>query len=69
MCQNCGITEKALHIHHKVPIGLNGEILNPDNCITLCRACHWKTHSGKGRRWGIEGLEDGSLIIREVRKQ
>lgn len=40
-CQLCGEHEKALVVHHKDKTKTNNDI---NNLITLCRACHIKTH-------------------------
>lgn len=46
-CQKCGatISDQPLHVHHVKSFTLN-RILgdDPDNCITLCKACHKKVH-------------------------
>jgi len=37
-------TKKNLTLHHKIPIGLGGDILNLDNIVFLCKSCHIKLH-------------------------
>lgn len=41
-CDKCGATED-LYLHHIIPISWGGKS-NPENCITLCKECHEKTH-------------------------
>ena len=52
-CRNCGYPENgiALHIHH---IDYSKKNHNPDNLISLCKACHDKTLARKNRlKWKL----------------
>lgn len=41
-CQNCG-GRTELHVHHIVPINKGGTS-DPNNLVTICRACHTMIH-------------------------
>jgi len=47
-CQECGISEEGLNIHHIVPrseFGQDWEAMNDlSNLTTLCASCHARTH-------------------------
>jgi hypothetical protein len=50
-CTKCGAKGKRveLHCHHIMPATQNPMIANdPDNCVTLCKACHIEAHKGAG---------------------
>jgi 5-methylcytosine-specific restriction endonuclease McrA len=54
MCQKCGATTETtqLHVHHILSYMLNKTMANdPDNCITLCKACHKEVHSQDGCKY------------------
>jgi len=45
-CQKCDSTENGLHCHHYEGVEVNPiESADIDNCITLCKKCHNKTHT------------------------
>jgi 5-methylcytosine-specific restriction endonuclease McrA len=53
-CQKCGATTETaqLHVHHVLSYMLNKMVANdPDNCITLCKACHKEVHSQDGCKY------------------
>jgi len=39
-CAACGDRDD-LEIHHKLPVSWNGSELDEENCICLCRNCHY----------------------------
>lgn len=41
ICQNCGIRETKLDVHHKIPFYLTQDN-SSENLITLCKSCHQK---------------------------
>ena len=41
-CDRCGDIERLV-LHHIVPVSWGGKS-TPENCITLCKDCHEKTH-------------------------
>ena len=73
LCQKCG--KPAEHVHHKTHLNEsnvydNNISLNPDNLVSLCKACHDKEHSGEhaGGRVANESYpytfdENGMLIL------
>lgn len=42
-CQDCGATDKPLHVHHVTPISEGGNH-NLSNLEALCESCHAKEH-------------------------
>lgn len=51
-CQKCGDKKGPLHCHHINGYAQNKILANdPDNCITLCKACHKVVHSKHGCRY------------------
>lgn len=55
-CQGCGITDQIhgyqLDVHHRKPFDMFDDPKQASaqsNLVTLCRQCHAKEHSGKGR--------------------
>lgn len=53
-CQKCWATTETaqLHVHHEKSYTLNKIMANdPDNCITLCKECHKRTHSREGCKY------------------
>lgn len=55
-CQICGQRGGYLHCHHIKEWAKYPELrYEPDNCITLCRECHYKQHKYSiGTKSGIE---------------
>lgn len=48
-CQECGSTEKGLHVHHIKPFSVFPNLrFEVSNGITLCARCHRKTDSFGG---------------------
>ena len=48
LCEECvkgGLLERATMVHHILPIEQGGEVLDWDNLMSLCEACHDKKHS------------------------
>jgi 5-methylcytosine-specific restriction endonuclease McrA len=37
-CTQCGSTNQ-LHVHHLVALNAGGQEYDPDNCVSVCRAC------------------------------
>lgn len=50
ICQKCGISQRTprLDVHHIIPY-LDGGPNEPENLVTLCRACHMKEDKKKKR--------------------
>jgi len=44
-CNACGCANKALHVHHIVPLS-EGGTNDPRNLVTLCHDCHLAQHPG-----------------------
>lgn len=54
-CQKCGVHKKdskdPIHCHHIEPLNQSPiESADTDNCITVCKSCHEKTHEIPGCR-------------------
>ncbi|WP_141304364.1 HNH endonuclease [Moorella sp. E306M] len=47
MCEREGRVTPATMVHHKQPIRHGGEVLNMENLMAVCRACHDRIHSKK----------------------
>lgn len=48
-CQMCGISEKSMHIHHKIPFEHKKYRTKINNLILLCKKCHSYVHSNKNK--------------------
>lgn len=71
-CTACGKMGR-LEVHHRHSPFSGGDMWDPDNLETLCRACHWDRHRDSRKRqrlagnpeqrrwWSLinEGLPDG----------
>ncbi len=47
VCSRCGKKVedyKLLDLHHLVPRGMGGDLLDKDNVVALCRECHRREH-------------------------
>ncbi|MCL4393230.1 MAG: DEAD/DEAH box helicase [Chloroflexi bacterium] len=60
-CQICGTpeTDRAHHVHHKVPFrsfSSRTQANQPDNLVTLCPACHRRAEQAVALRSGLGGL-------------
>jgi hypothetical protein len=42
-CQDCGKLTRI--VHHKTPIKDKGDVLDPENLVSLCNDCHKKRHA------------------------
>lgn len=42
-CQECGVRDAELHVHHLTPIDAGGTHAH-ENLSTLCRRCHGSEH-------------------------
>ena len=40
----CACGRPAVLVHHVKPISEGGEVLDPDNFMSMCRECHEKEH-------------------------
>ena len=62
-CQECGDRNRKgrgsrinLEVHHIIAISVDPKLaLDAANCITLCRPCHYKTHSFGGKALNRSG--------------
>ena len=58
LCEECdrgGILERASMVHHIVPIEDGGEVLDWENLMSLCEACHSRKHSNNPDLGQIKG--------------
>ena len=69
LCRICGApAEEVHHITHLSPENIGDPTVtsNPENLISLCRACHFEQHRGehgtKKRDSGQRFDEDGNLL-------
>ena len=68
LCQDClkqGIYTPAAEVHHIIeltPENIHDEdiTLNPDNLVSLCKACHHARHNPSARRYTVD--EFGSVV-------
>ncbi len=61
-CQVCGQHGRDLQAHHIVPVCVNkGLVLNKDNGVTLCVACHRKMPKKKATE-GLLGAKSSAII-------
>jgi 5-methylcytosine-specific restriction enzyme A len=52
-CEEAGVVRLADLVHHVLPLCDGGELLDPDNLKSLCRACHGVVHADLDRQWAI----------------
>ena len=68
LCQDClkrGVYTPAAEVHHIIeltPDNIHDEdiTLNPDNLVSLCKACHYARHNPNARRYTVD--EFGSVV-------
>ena len=56
VCARCG-TARATDVHEPRQRSLGADILDPEQCVTLCRPCHDHVHDNI-----TESLADGWLV-------
>jgi 5-methylcytosine-specific restriction protein A len=45
-CQEAGLVEVAVMVHHRQAIRQGGAVLDVENLMSVCRRCHDELHSG-----------------------
>jgi 5-methylcytosine-specific restriction endonuclease McrA len=66
-CFLCGSKHK-LTLHHKKPLGIGGKH-SVDNCVLLCKSCHYKEHGmwgKKDRGYRLSSLRDMDKLREEI---